>query len=135
MGGLIYGVGSKSMPKCQEWQINHISTPWTTILFFFLNNLFNKQLHENSLIKTGSTADVKVVEKAVNQSARYSMEVPCIIYRFTGQKKELSEHWVQYFCGTFSQDRWKFEEQQKTITDQEESSKKKKQLTVRDTLV
>jgi len=36
---------------------------------------------------TGSTADVKVVEKAVNQSARYSMEVPCIIYRFTGRKK------------------------------------------------
>ena len=36
---------------------------------FFLNNLFNKQLLENLLTKTGSTADVKVVEKAVNQSA------------------------------------------------------------------
>ena len=31
--------------------------------------------------------------------------------------------------------RWKFKEQEKTITDQEESSKKKKQLTGRDTLV
>ena len=40
------------------------------------------------LTKSGNTADVKVVGKAVNRGGGYGMEVPCI-YRFTAQQSHI----------------------------------------------